>query len=95
MNNPCTSPPGHPPHIPNAKNRLVDTALKSEHGIHLFITSIESICDNAQSSPLLTGRRVFFSCVEKSVYISASPVTIDLYMEGIVIKIQSTVRILQ
>lgn len=93
MNNPCTSPPGHPPHIPNAKNRLVDTALKSES--LKFITSVETICDHAQSSPLLTGRRVFFSCVEKSVYISASPVTIDLYMEGIVIKIQSTVRILQ
>lgn len=47
------------------------------------------------SSQILTGKELTapFGGVEKNVYIRASPLTIDLYIEGIVIKIQSTVRI--
>lgn len=48
-----------------------------------------------QSSQILTGKELpAFFYVKKNVYISASSVTIDLYIEGIVIKIQSTVKIL-
>lgn len=48
-----------------------------------------------QSSHILTGKDMpAFFVWSKNVYISASSVTIDLYIEGIVIKIQS-VKILQ
>lgn len=50
----------------------------------------------AQAWQILTGKELpaFFFWEKKNVYISASSVTIDLYIEGTVIKIQSTVKIL-